>query len=41
VLVDLRRRSGAVPRRMAAAPGYDPDNLFTCHHCVGSDGAVP
>jgi FAD/FMN-containing dehydrogenase len=20
---------------------YDPHNLFTCHHCVGSEGVVP
>jgi hypothetical protein len=20
---------------------YDPDNRFTCHHCVGSEGIVP
>jgi FAD/FMN-containing dehydrogenase len=20
---------------------YDPDNRFTCHHCVGSEGAIP
>jgi FAD/FMN-containing dehydrogenase len=26
------------PRLLAIKHEYDPHNLFTCHHCVGSEG---
>ena len=29
------------PRLLAIKHTYDPDNLFTCHHCVGSEAAAP
>jgi FAD/FMN-containing dehydrogenase len=29
------------PRLLAIKRTYDPDNRFTCHHCVGSEGVVP
>jgi hypothetical protein len=29
------------PRLLAIKHTYDPGNLFTCHHCVGSEGSVP
>ena len=25
------------PRLLEIKQGYDPDGLFTCHHCVGSE----
>jgi hypothetical protein len=29
------------PRLLAIKHKYDPHNLFTCHHCVGSEAAAP
>jgi FAD/FMN-containing dehydrogenase len=29
------------PKLLAIKRTYDPDNLFTCHHCVGSESAAP
>ena len=29
------------PRLLAIKHTYDPGNLFTCHHCVGSEGIAP
>jgi hypothetical protein len=29
------------PRLLAIKQIYDPHNVFTCHHCVGSEGVVP
>ena len=29
------------PRLLAIKHAYDPHNLFTCHHCVGSEGVAP
>jgi FAD/FMN-containing dehydrogenase len=28
-------------RLLAIKRSYDPGNLFTCHHCVGSEGTAP
>ena len=29
------------PRLLAIKRAYDPDGMFVCHHCVGSEGRVP